>query len=55
MYVYDMNFKFPPWFGDKEFHRSHQSNLIRKMPEHYQKLFPDVPNNLPYVWPINVK
>lgn len=42
---------FPPWLGDPDFHRSHQSNLIRKMPAHYRPFFPDVPNDLPYVWP----
>lgn len=42
----------PPWLGDEGFHRSHQSNLIRKLPEHYKPLFPDVPDNLPYVWPV---
>ena len=44
----------PWWLGDPEFHRSHQSNLIRKMPEHYAQIFPGVPNNLPYVWPANL-
>lgn len=42
---------YPSWLGDAEFHQSHQSNLIRKFPEHYQPLWPDVPNNLEYVWP----
>jgi len=32
--------------------RSHQSNLKRKDPAHYGPLWPDVPDNLPYVWPI---
>ncbi len=41
----------PPWLGDPEFHRSHQSNLIRKDPAHYSRLFPGVPDDLPYVWP----
>ena len=41
----------PIWLGDPEFHRSHQSNLIRKKPEYYAQLFPGVPNDLPYVWP----
>lgn len=31
--------------------RSHQSNLVRKDPNYYGPKFPDVPNNLPYVWP----
>lgn len=41
----------PEWLGYPAFHLSHQSNLIRKMPEHYGKLWPEVPNDLPYVWP----
>lgn len=46
----------PPWISNKAFHLSHQSNLIRKFPEHYRKIFgPDVPDNLPYVWPTKLK
>lgn len=41
-----------PWLGDEAFHRSHQSNLVRKDPVYYRPLFPGVPNDLPYVWPI---
>ena len=41
----------PSWIGDDIFHRSHQSNLVRKFPEHYRPFFPDVPDDLPYVWP----
>lgn len=41
----------PPWLGDPDFHRSHQSNLLRKNPAHYGRLFTDVPNDLPYIWP----
>jgi hypothetical protein len=41
----------PPWLGDPAFHRSHQSSLLRKDPDHYGKLFPDVPDDLEYVWP----
>lgn len=41
----------PPWLGREEFHRSHQSNLIRKDPDHYGPHFPGVPDNLPYFWP----
>lgn len=44
--------RMPPWLGDRAFHRSHQSNLIRKMPEHYGPLFPGVPDDLPYIWPV---
>lgn len=31
---------------------SHRSNLIRKLPEHYQPLWPEVDDSLPYVWPV---
>ncbi|MYQ77267.1 MULTISPECIES: MSMEG_6728 family protein [unclassified Streptomyces] len=43
--------ELPPWLGDPDFHRSHQSALVRKDPEHYRGRFPDVPDDLPYVWP----
>ena len=43
----------PSWLGDPIFHRSHQSNLVRKLPSHYRQYFPDVPDNLPYIWPID--
>ena len=42
----------PPWLGDPDLHRSHRSALVRKDPEHYRPLFPDVPDDLPYVWPV---
>lgn len=41
----------PRWLGDAAFHRSHQSALVRKDPEHYGPLFPGVPDDLDYVWP----
>ena len=41
----------PPWIGNEAFHLSHQSNLVRKDPEFYGKLFPGVPDDLPYLWP----
>jgi len=44
-------FALPPWLGDPDFHRSHQSNLVRKFPEHYGPEFPGVPDDLPYIWP----
>jgi hypothetical protein len=42
----------PPWLGDADFHRSHQSSLLRKDPAHYRPLFPHVPDDLEYVWPV---
>ncbi|MFF9116186.1 MSMEG_6728 family protein [Streptomyces massasporeus] len=43
--------ELPPWLGDDPFHESHRSALVRKDPETYAALFPDVPDDLPYVWP----
>ena len=44
----------PPWLGLEELHVSHRSALVRKLPEHYRRYFPDVPDDLPYVWPPSV-
>lgn len=43
----------PPWFGDVAFHKSHRSNLVRKLPDHYRRFFPNVRDDLPYVWPVS--
>jgi len=43
----------PSWIGRDDIHLSHKSNLIRKYPEYYKPLWPDVPNNLEYIWPTN--
>ncbi len=43
--------ELPPWLGSRDFHRAHQSALVRKNPDHYRRWFPDVPSDLPYVWP----
>lgn len=43
--------ELPPWLGDDSFHESHRSALVRKDPDTYADLFPDVPDDLPYVWP----
>lgn len=40
----------PPAFLD-DIKESHRSNLIRKLPNHYLGFWPDVPDDLPYVWP----
>jgi hypothetical protein len=41
---------YPPWFGDKKFHASHRSNLLRKNPDFYGQYKWKEPDNLPYVW-----
>jgi hypothetical protein len=45
--------ELPPWLGDPAFHRSHQAALVRKDPGHYRPYFSDVPDDLPYVWPLS--
>lgn len=44
----------PPWLGNRRLHRSHQSNLVRKDAAHYRRVFPNVPDDLPYHWPVTV-
>ena len=42
----------PAWLGWEDFHLAHRNILVRKLPAHYGPLFPDVPDNLPYLWPV---
>lgn len=42
----------PYWLGQEDFHASHRSNLLRKLPSWYKWLNWKEPDNLPYVWPI---
>jgi len=42
--------EYPPWFGRKDFHNAHKSNLLRKDSEFYGKYNWDVEPDLPYVW-----
>lgn len=42
----------PTWLSDETLLLSHRSNLVRKDPEHYGPLFPGVPPDLAYVWPV---
>jgi hypothetical protein len=46
---------YPPWLGDENFHLSHRSNLVRKAPDYYGKIWPGIPNDLPYIWPVTKK
>ena len=41
----------PPWVGQPSFHLSHKSNLLRKNQVWYRKFWPEIPDNLPYIWP----
>jgi hypothetical protein len=42
----------PAWLGHPPLHVSHQSNLVRKDPAVYAERFPGVPDDLPYLWPV---
>ena len=42
----------PPWLGDKAFHASHRSNLLRKDPEWYGQFGWSEGPDLEYVWPV---
>ena len=41
---------FPPWFGRKDFHAAHRSNLLRKNFEFYKQYNWKEPSNLNYLW-----
>lgn len=43
--------EMPDWFSP-ELVRSHRSNLIRKYPEYYLPKWTEVPDHLPYIWPV---
>lgn len=43
---------FPAWLGDSRLHDSHKSNLLRKYPEYYRQFHWNVPDDLPYFWPV---
>jgi Pyrimidine dimer DNA glycosylase len=42
---------YPPWLGNRAFHASHRSNLLRKDSKHYSRFGWKEPSTLPYVWP----
>lgn len=44
----DSSFAKPWWWGKRQIHRSHKSNLKRKDPDYYSF---NVPDDLPYRWP----
>lgn len=55
MQYYDLAHKkieMPWWLGDPRLHNSHKSNLLRKEPAYYRQFGWDVPEDLPYFWPV---
>lgn len=45
------DYKLPSWYFDEDLRLSHRSNLVRKDASYYSKQWPDVKDNLPYIWP----
>jgi hypothetical protein len=45
------SFHYPPWWGGP-IHESHQAALVRKDPNFYRPIFPDVDDTIPYYWPV---
>lgn len=41
----------PAWMT-KDLVLSHRSNLLRKEPHYYRIFWPELPDNIPYVWPV---
>lgn len=46
---------WPPWMGDPRMVYSHRANLVRKMPEHYGPVWPEVDPETPYWWPVELR
>jgi hypothetical protein len=44
--------KVPLWFGDRAFHLSHKSNLLRKDRRYYGPIFGKIRSDRPYIWPV---
>lgn len=42
----------PWWVSNKRLNISHRSNLIRKLPTHYGPQWPNIPDDMPYYWPV---
>lgn len=42
----------PDWLDDIDVMYSHRSNLIRKLPDHYGPMWPNIKDDLPYKWPV---
>lgn len=52
MYPIEKSGSLPRFIGNRNFHVSHRSNLLRKDIVHYRKYWPALTDSLPYVWPV---
>lgn len=44
--------KFPPWFGNKNFHRAHRKALLFKDENYYRYYFKREKPEINYIWPV---
>jgi hypothetical protein len=51
LYLKPYSLTSPPWVT-RQFINSHRSNLLRKDPDWYGKYGWNIPDNIPYVWPV---
>lgn len=51
----DVEMVMPWWLGDPRLHDSHKSNLLRKYPDYYRQFGWNVPDDLPYYWPVTLQ
>lgn len=42
----------PEWLNNDNFHSSHRSNLLRKLPAWYSKFGWGEKDDIPYIWPV---
>ena len=52
IYEVPQTFILPVWLGNKSFHASHRSNLLRKDFDYYSQYGWAEGRDLPYVWPV---
>jgi len=53
-YVVELPIVPPPWLDDPRLTLSHRCNLVRKLPEVYSLLWPEVDETAPYWWPVRL-
>lgn len=52
LYKLKKNIRYPSWINSRKFHISHRSNLLRKDKKFYSQYNWGVPDDLPYIWPV---
>lgn len=54
-YDWEGPIEIPWWCYDPRSQYSHRANLVRKFPEHYREKWPNVFEETPYWWPVELK